>query len=154
MNLTNRKRNSLVSKCASCAGGVGVALCTVFMTFGAIGIVAVGFSKNMGNMNGMGSVENSSLLGQVSLFFASSFGKSVLLVFIALMIIGLWLHGGKISVLILSLLGSTILFVGMYVYFSIALELAASVLLVLAYFVSYQLIRRRSKQIGTLVKLQ
>lgn len=130
------------TKCISCAGGIGIALCTIFMTLGALGIIAVSISNNALSMPGMpypqaSSSSQYSILGQIATFFSSASGEVILIVSFALMILGFWLHKKQLSTPILAVIGSVILFVSMYIYFSIIWEIVGAIFLVSAYVISY-----------------
>jgi hypothetical protein len=62
------------------------------------------------------------------------------------MAFGMW-HGRRIRSTVLALVAALLLFIGMYVYFSIGLELAGSIMLVFAYSSVY------SRSVAKLAKL-
>ena len=131
-------KGKLFAKCASCAGGVGVALCTVFMTLGAVGVIAIGAVRS-GSMTGMSLAQpivNPSVPQQVALFFAGFWGEALLAVSFALMLLGFWLSGRKFAVYS-AIPGIVILFFGMYIQFSIALEIVGAAFIVFAYAFAY-----------------
>ncbi|MCL4518653.1 MAG: hypothetical protein M1587_05575 [Thaumarchaeota archaeon] len=69
---------------------------------------------------------------QLIIFLSGFWGEVILIVSFALMAFGMW-YGKKARPMILALIAASLLFIGMYVYFSIGLELAGSVILILAY---------------------
>lgn len=130
---------SLKAKCANCAGAVGIVSCVVPMVVSAIGIVAVGASQMSGMSSGgaqapTSATSNASIavFSQVIRFLSGFWGEVILAVSFGLMAFGMW-HGRKKRSMILALVAALLLFIGMYVYFSIGLELAGSVILIFAY---------------------
>jgi hypothetical protein len=144
-----------LSKCASCAGGIGICLCTIFMSLSVIGATAVGLSKNAnsGNsMGGMGSMTTTNSAASIVSpntivnFFSGFWGEVILLVSFGLMLTGMWFTGKK-KVMPLSIAGVVILYISMYVYYSIALEVVGVVMLALAYTSAY------SYKVAKMIKL-
>ena len=111
----------LKTKCATCAGAVGIASCTVSMTLSTVGIAAIGLSQStgMGSMAGTsagGVAGNSSALFPSLITFLSGFwGEVILLASFVLMVYGMW-SGKKIRAMGVLVLGGAFLFVGMYAY--------------------------------------
>ena len=132
------EKNKVLAKCASCAGGVGVALCTIFMTLGAIGVIAIvaAQSSSMTGMSLAQPIANPSVPQQVALFFAGFWGEVLLAVSFALILLGFWLSGRKFAVYS-AISGIVILFFGMYVQFSIALEIVGAAFIAFAYAFAY-----------------
>lgn len=131
-------KNVVLAKCASCMGGVGVALCTIFMTLGTVGVIAIGVSQSssMANMSSAQATSSFSIMSYVALFFSSFLGEIVLAISFALMLLGFWLSRRKIA-MYSAIPGMIILFFGMYVQFSIALEIVGAILLAFAYASAY-----------------
>jgi hypothetical protein len=69
-------------------------------------------------------------------FFSGFWGEVFLLISFALMLFGIWFSGRK-TVLPLSLLGVVILYISMYVYYSISLEIFGGILLAAAFTLAY-----------------
>lgn len=144
---------SLKAKCANCAGAVGIVSCVVPMLVSAIGIAAVGSSEMSGMSSGGAQAPTSAtsnagiaVFSQVIQFLSGFWGEVILAVSFALMAFGMW-HGRRIRSMVLALVAALLLFIGMYVYFSIGLELAGSVMLVFAYSSVY------SRRFANLAKL-
>lgn len=126
--------DSTKAKCASCAGATGIAACTISMTLAAAGIAAVGFSGS--GMAGMSSQSTNIALGspllQIVSFLTGFWGEVILLFSFGLMTFGMW-SASQIRPMTLALIGAPILFVGMYAYFLIELQMAGIIILALAY---------------------
>lgn len=144
-----------LSKCAFCAGGIGICLCTIFMSLSVIGVTAVGLSKNdntgnsMGGMGTMTTTNSATSLvspNTVVNFFAGFWGEVILLVSFGLMLTGMWFTGKK-KVIPLSIAGVVILYISMYAYYSIALEVVGVVMLAIAYTSAY------SYKVAKMIKL-
>lgn len=134
----------LKARCANCAGGVGIALCTFFMLLGGVGVAAVGLSQGAG-MADMGSSSSGTGSGLLSLtigLFSGPLGEVILLASSGLLVAGMWL-GRKVKPLALALIAALMLFVGMYSYFSIGMIVTGSAILIVAYAAAYN--RRFSK---------
>lgn len=133
----------LASKCACSTSGIGICLCIVFMTIGIGGTTIVGISKNTNPMTGM---ESNSMSTMTTIqtqnifvnFFSGMWGEVILLISFALMFYGMWSSGGNRKKLLpLSVAGVVILYVSMYAYFSLALEIVGSIVLAIAYASTY-----------------
>lgn len=149
-----------VSKCASCAGGIGIFLCTIFMSLSMIGATTVGLSKNVNSGNSMGDMGSMSSMTPamssavssaashniVVAFFSSFWGEVILLISFGLMLAGMW-FAGKRKIMPLSIAGVVILYISMYAYYSIGLEVAGAVILAFAYTSAY------NHQVAKIVKL-
>lgn len=146
---------SFLSKCASCTGGIGICLCTIFMSLSVIGVTAVGLSKNansgnsMGGMGTMTTTNSAASLISTNIiinFFSGFWGELILLVSFGLMLSGMWFTGKK-KVMPLSFAGVLILYISMYAYYSIALEVVGVVMLAIAYTSAY------SYKVAKMIKL-
>lgn len=140
----------LASNCACSASGVGICLCIVFMTISVAGTTLVGVSKNANSMAGMGGMSDMTTTSQNIFvnFFSGVWGEVILLISFGLMFYGMWSSGGNRKKLLpLSVAGVIILYVSMYAYFSLALEIVGSIVLAFAYASAY------SNKIATAVKL-
>lgn len=133
----------LASKCACSTSGIGICLCIVFMTIGIGGTTVVGISKNTNSMTGM---ERNSMSDMTTKqpqnifvnFFSGVWGQVILLISFGLMFYGMWSSGGNRKKLLpLSAVGAIILYVSMYAYFSLALEIVGSIVLAIAYASAY-----------------
>ena len=140
----------LASNCACSASGIGICLCIVFMTISVAGTTLVGVSKNANSMAGMGSMSDMATTSQNVFvnFFSGVWGEVILLISFGLMFYGMWSSGGNRKKLLpLSVAGVIILYVSMYAYFSLALEIVGSIVLAFAYASAY------SNKIATTIKL-
>ncbi len=140
----------LASNCACSASGIGICLCIVFMTISVAGTTLVGVSKNANSMTGMGMSDMATTQSQNVFvnFFSGTWGEVILLISFGLMFYGMWSSGGNRKKLLpLSAVGVIILYVSMYAYFSLALEIVGSIVLTFAYASAY------SNKIATAVKL-
>ncbi len=127
----------LRAKCATCAGGVGIAVCAIPMLLAAVGIAAVSASQNSA-MTGMGSLSamGSPTLSRIVEFLSGFWGEVLLVVSYALMLVGMW-FGGNRKPMVLAFFGAALLFEGMYGYFSAGVQLVGLVALSLAYAATY-----------------
>ncbi len=141
----------LASKCACSTSGIGICLCIVFMTIGMAGTTVVGISKNakaMAGMQGMSDIATVQAQNVFVNFFSGIWGEFILLVSFGLMFYGMLSSGGnKKKLLSLSAVGVIVLYVSMYVYFSLVLEIIGSIVLAFAYASAY------SYRLATLIKL-
>lgn len=129
------------AKCAGCAGAAGIAACTISMILSGAGIVAVGLSTASGGMQGMGGQTTGVLLGsspliQVIAVLSGICGEVILLGSFALMLFGMW-SAKRTKPMILASVGAAILFVSMYGYFLIDLQVVGIAVLALAYATTY-----------------
>jgi len=108
-----------VSKCACCTGGIGICLCTIFMSLSVIGATAVGLSKNAnsGNsMGGMGSMTTTNSAASLASpntvvnFFSGFWGEVILLLSFGLMLTGMWFTRRR-KIIPISIAGIVILYV-------------------------------------------
>ncbi|MDQ6866234.1 MAG: hypothetical protein M3044_20705 [Thermoproteota archaeon] len=134
------------SKCATCAGGLGILLCSVLMSMSVVGAGVVALSKNADNGNVMGNMgsmitakvidpQSNSLYILVT-FFSGFWGEVILIVSFSLMLLGMWFTG-KRKIIPLAFLGVLILYVSMYSYYSVTLEVIGAILLSFAYLSIY-----------------
>ncbi len=131
----------LASKCACSASGIGICLCIVFMTISVAGTTLVGVSKNANSMTGIGSMSDMATTQTQNVFvnfFSGIWGEAILLISFGLMFYGIWSSGGNRKKLLpLSAAGVIILYVSMYTYFSLTLEIVGSIVLAFAYTSTY-----------------
>lgn len=141
----------LASNCACSASGIGICLCIVFMTISVAGTTLVGVSKNANSMTGMDSMSDMATTQTQNVFvnfFSGVWGEVILLISFGLMFYGMWSSGGNRKKLLpLSVSGVIILYVSMYAYFSLVLEIIGSIVLAFAYTSAY------SNRIATAIKL-
>lgn len=139
------------SKCACAGAGIGMCLCTVFMSISMVGTTLVGASKNAYSMAGMGSMSDMTTTQPQNIFinfFSGIWGEIILLISFGIMFYGMWSGGGNRKKLLpLSAAGVIVLYVSMYAYFSLALEIVGSIVLAFAYASAY------SNKIATTIKL-
>lgn len=128
------------AKCAGCAGAAGIAACTISMMLSGIGIAAVGLSTASGGMQGMGgqtsAIAGSSPIIQAVAVLSGVWGEAILLGSFALMLFGMW-SAKRTKPMALALIGAPVLFVGMYGYFLIGLQVMGIAVLALAYATAY-----------------
>ncbi len=121
------------SKCACSAAGIGICLCIIFMSIAIGGTAIVGISKGASNMGEMGNMATATAQQNVIISFFSGFwGEVILLVSYGLMFFGIWSSGNK-RVLPVAVVGTAILYVSMYTYFFIPLEITGSVVIAFAF---------------------
>jgi hypothetical protein len=146
------KTRNLKSKCACYAGGIGICLCIIFMSFGIIGVTTVGVSKysnnnsqRAGDMGGMSSImtampttttTTNNPQDVIISFFSGFWGEVILLFSFVSMNIGMWFSSNK-KAIVVSIVASIVLYVSMYVYYSIALEIIGLVVMFFAYVVAF-----------------
>jgi len=125
------------------------------MSLGVIGATAVSLSKNANSGNNMGdmasmsttnSAASSASHNTIITFFSGFWGEVILLVSFGLMLAGMWFTGKK-KVMPLSIAGVVILYISMYAYYSIALEVVGAVMLAIAYTSAY------SYKVAKMIKL-
>jgi hypothetical protein len=155
-------KRSFKSKCACCIGGIGILLCTLFMSLSIVGIAAVDIAqsnnKNIEGMTSMSSSQshssmkiiptsngsnvpknNSSPLAYQTMiinFFSGFLGEVILLLSFGIMFVGMWFTGNR-KLIPISVAGAVILYISMYAYYSLTLEIIGSVILALAYISAY-----------------
>jgi len=135
----------LASKCACSTSGIGICLCIVFMTISMAGTTIVETSKNTNSMaaNGMSDMATTQTQNVFVNFFSGVWGEAILLISYGLMFFGIGSSGNK-KVLPVAVVGAAILYISMYAYFSIPLEILGSIVLGFAFAsaFSYDLAKR------------
>jgi hypothetical protein len=115
------------------------------MSLSIIGATAVGLSKNvnndnMGSMSSMTTTTNSGASSAsqniIVTFFSGFWGEVILLVSFGLMLVGMWFTGRR-KVIPISIAGVVILYISMYVYYFVTLEIAGAAILAVAYTSAY-----------------
>lgn len=140
---------NFIGKCACSTAGIGICLCTIFMTIAMTGTALVGFSKSSDSMASMSSITGDAQFMQNILnFFSGIYGEIVLLISFGLMFYGMWSSGGnKRKLISISIAGAVVLYVSMYTYLSLTLEIAGLIILAFAYASAL------SERFATIVKL-
>ncbi len=130
---TNR---DLRATCATCAGAVGIASCTIPMLLAAVGIVAVASSQAPG-MTGMTTDSNGSFLSDLVRFLSGAWGATILTLSLVLMAYGIW-SVRKPRTIAVALAAAVFLFSGMYLYPSVILAVIGLVGVTFAYASAYR----------------
>ncbi len=121
--------------CATCAGAVGIASCTIPMLLAAVGIVAVASSQASG-MTGMTTGSNGSFLSDLVQFLAGAWGATILTLSLVLMAYGIW-SVRKPRTMAIALAAAVFLFSGMYLYPTVTLTVTGLVGVTFAYASAY-----------------
>jgi hypothetical protein len=126
------------SKCACASGGIGICLCTIFMSLSIVGSAVVGVTKNANDMSNMGKMAGMTITSQnlVVKFFSGFWGEVILLLSFGAMFAGM-VYSGNRKILPISVAGAIILYVSMYAYFSISLEIIGGIVLAFAFAPAY-----------------
>lgn len=124
------------STCACASGGIGICLCTIFMSFGIVSSAVVGVAKNANDMSNMGNMADMTTQNIIVTFFSGFWGEVILLLSFGAMFSGIWFSGNR-KILPISVVGTIILYVSMYAYFSISLEIIGGIVLAFAYASAY-----------------
>ncbi|MGI0088600.1 MAG: hypothetical protein ACREBI_11680 [Nitrosotalea sp.] len=124
--------------CACASGGIGICLCTVFMSFGIVSSAVVGVAKNANDMSNMGNMTGMTMTSQniIVTFFSGFWGEVILFLSFGAMFSGIWFSGNR-KILPISAAGAIILYVSMYAYFSISLEIIGGIVLAFAFVSAY-----------------
>ncbi|MHB8603081.1 MAG: hypothetical protein ACYC6W_11960 [Nitrosotalea sp.] len=125
------------TKAICCAGVFGISLCTILMIISMGGSFAAAFSKdssmqNMDSMNTSGQKNSNIILA----FFSSQWGDALLVASSASMLLGIW-FSGKIKLMPLAVSGIAIMFIGMYSYYSISLQIVGAAIMGFAHLSNY-----------------
>lgn len=134
---------SFKSKCACSAGAIGTCLCIIFMSIGIVGVASVGLSQHS-NMNSMSDMTNKrvptngvpSILNIIITFFSGIWGEVILLISFASMNVGIWFSRNR-KIVPFSIVANIILYISMYVYYSVTLEILGLLILFFAYFTAF-----------------
>ncbi len=130
--MTNR---NLGVTCASCAGAVGIASCSIPMLLAAVGIIAVASSQASG-MAGMATGSNGSFLSDLVQFLSGAWGAAILTLSLVLMAYGIW-SVRKPRAMAIGLAAAVFLFSGMYLYPTVILTVIGLVGVPFAYASAY-----------------
>jgi hypothetical protein len=121
-------------------GVFGISLCTILMTISMGGSFAAAFSKDSSiqGMDQMSSMNTSDQKNSniILAFFGSQWGDVLLVVSSASMLLGIW-FSGKIKLIPLAVSGIVIMFIGMYSYYSISLQMAGAAIMGFAHLTNY-----------------
>ena len=125
------------SKAICCVGIFGISLCTILMSISMGGSFAAAFSKDssvqsMGSMN-MNDQKNNNI---VLAFFNSQWGDALLVASSASMLLGIW-FSGKVKLMPLAVSGIALMFIGMYWYYSISLQITGAAIMGFAHLSNY-----------------
>jgi hypothetical protein len=128
------------TKAICCVGVFGISLCTILMSISMGGSFAAAFSKdsNIQNTGSMSSMNMSNQKDQniVLSFFSSQWGDSLLVASSAFMLLGIW-FSGKMKLIPLAVSGIVIMFIGMYWYYSISLQIVGAAIMGFAHLSNY-----------------
>ncbi len=98
---------------------------------------ALSTDSNIQNKNAMSSMHMSAQnANPILAFFNSQWGEVLLVVSSASMLLGIWFSGKK-KLIPVAIGGVAIMFVGMYSYYSISLQVAGAVAMVMAHISNY-----------------
>lgn len=128
------------TKAICCVGIFGVTLCTVLMTISMGGSFAAAFSKDS-SMQGVNSMSTMTMNDQqysnvILSFFGSQWGDALLVISSASMLLGIW-FSGKLKLIPLAVSGIFIMFIGMYWYYSIGLQITGATIMGFAHLSNY-----------------
>lgn len=127
--------------CACYAGFVGMGICTMLMIFSMGGVAAVSLSKNSNTdvMDVMFYVNtNTSAISQNIIlgFFEGIGGEIVFLASFSSMFLGMW-YSGKRKLMPLAIVSAVILYISMYPYYSIELQIVGAIIMAVTHASSY-----------------
>jgi hypothetical protein len=125
------------TKAICCAGVFGISMCTILMIISMGGSFAAAFSKDssmqsMDSMNTNSQKNNNIILA----FFSSQWGDALLVASSASMLLGIW-FSGKMKLIPLAVIGIAVMFIGMYWYYSINLQIVGAAIMGFAHLSNY-----------------
>lgn len=124
------------SKAICCVGVFGISLCTILMSISMGGSFAAAFSKDS-NVQSMDSMNMNAQNNNIVLaFFNSPWGDALLVASSASMLLGIW-FSGKMKLIPLAISGIVLMFIGMYWYYSISLQIAGAAIMGFAHLSNY-----------------
>lgn len=106
------------------------------MSFGIVSSAVVGAAKNAHDMSNMGNMAGTTTQNIMISFFSGFWGEVILLLSFGAMFAGMWFSGNR-KILPVSVVGAMILYVSMYAYFSISLEIIGGIVLAFAFTSAY-----------------
>lgn len=127
------------SRCACYAGTIGVGLCTILMSLSMVGVAFAALSKNVNieNMNSMSSMNMDALLqNSILSFFDGIGGEIILIASFGSMLAGMGFSGNR-KLLPIVIVGTVILYISMYQYYSIGLQIAGALIMVFVHLPVY-----------------
>ncbi|MGI0008303.1 MAG: hypothetical protein ACRD92_01640 [Nitrosopumilaceae archaeon] len=137
--------------CACYAGFVGLGLCTIMMIFSMVGVAAVSLSRNSNTdvMDAMSSINtNTSISQNVILdFFEGVGGEIVFLASFCSMFLGMW-YSGRRKLMPLTIVSAVILYISMYPYYSIGLQIVGTIIMAITHTSTY------SYKVAKMLKLE
>lgn len=126
-------------RCACYAGTIGVGLCTILMSLSMAGVAFAALSKNVNveNLNSMSSMNMDALLqNSILSFFDGIGGEIILIASFSVMLAGMWFSGNR-KLLPVTIVGAVILYISMYQYYSIGLQIAGALIMVFVHLPVY-----------------
>ena len=108
------------------AGAIGMGLCTILMALSITGIAAVALSKDSSiHVMGMSSMDSPTIQNLIMSFFDSQWGLAIMIISTGTMLVGMWLSG-KRRLMTVAIAGVASMFIGMYSYYSVVLQIAGA----------------------------
>lgn len=130
---------NLKCACACYAGFVGMGLCTILMIFSMGGVAAVSLAKNSNTevIDTMPYMNTSPISQNIILgFFEGIGGEIVFLASFGSMFLGMW-HSGKRKLVPLAIVSAVILYISMYPYYSIGLQIIGTIIMAITHMSAY-----------------
>lgn len=119
------------SKYACCAGGSGACLCTTAMI---APLIIGGAGAGMSAMSAMGAADSGGFIGLLNTF-NSTIGQPAFVLSMILIVYGMRYHGNR--PLVLSAVGGGLLYLSMYVIFSLPLVAISGMILAASYVLAF-----------------
>lgn len=119
------------SKYSCCAGGSGACLCTMAMI---VPLLVGGVGAGVSTMSAMGTANSGGFMGLLNTF-NSTIGQPVFISSIILIVYGMRYHGRR--PLVLSAVGGGLLYLSMYVIFSLPLVAISVIILAASYVLAF-----------------
>ena len=136
---TNQMKSAR-TKAICCTGIFGISLCTILMSVSMGGSFAVAFSKDsdvqMSNSMSLIDMHSHKDSNVILAFFDSPWGDALLVASSGAMLLGIW-FGGKSKLIPLAISGIAIMFIGMYSYYSINLQIIGAAIMGFAHLSNY-----------------
>lgn len=128
------------TKAICCTGIFGISLCTILMSVSMGGSFAVAFSKDsnvqMSDSMSLITMHNHKDSNVILAFFDSPWGDALLVASSGAMLLGIW-FSGKSKLIPLAISGIVIMFIGMYSYYSISLQIIGAAIMGFAHLSNY-----------------
>ena len=128
------------TKAICCTGIFGISLCTILMSVSMGGSFAVAFSKDskvqMGDSMSLITMNNHKDSNAILAFFDSQWGDALLAASSGSMLLGIW-FSGKSKLIPLAISGIAIMFIGMYSYYSISLQIIGAAIMGFSHLSNY-----------------